>query len=221
MKKSSRLSKWHHQKRTICVLQGERNRMWLCHQNEDRAWQASSTNVRGTSSKEWRGVLEKQSVEFRSCHPSESYAGLDLKRSIDVTRVQQTLFQRSCYPNNLTWVGWTCTHKCSMLSSAINSDDFSPSSASGRASIALRSCSHCFERCWFACRNDNTNASYSGRTALHPGHPSAPRAGIRRSCPHTRVVLSTSRSLNTIPTGGGGGTLCPPGTLPQTSQERL
>ena len=28
--------------------------------------QASSTNVRGTSSKEWRGVLAKQSVEFRS-----------------------------------------------------------------------------------------------------------------------------------------------------------
>ena len=86
---------------------------------------------------------------------------------------------------------------------------FSPSSAFGRASIALRrpakakpvSCwsklaanvsSRCFQRCWFACGKDNTNASYSGMTALHPGpRRCAPRAGIRRSCPHTRVVLST------------------------------
>ena len=90
---------------------------------------------------------------------------------------------------------------------------FSPSSAFGRASIALRrpakakpvSCwpklaanvsSRCFQRCWFACGKDNTNASYSGMTALHPGpRRCAPRAGIRRSCPHTRVVLSTYRSL--------------------------
>ena len=86
---------------------------------------------------------------------------------------------------------------------------FSPSSAFGRASIALRrpakakpvSCwsklaanvsSRCFQCCWFACGKDNTNASYSGMTALHPGpRRCAPRAGIRRSCPHTRVVLST------------------------------
>ena len=97
-----------------------------------------------------------------------------------------------------------------MLRSAINSDDFSPGSASGRASIALRRpakakpvsywlklaaevCSRCSPQlCWIACGNDNTNASYSGRTAHHPGpRRCAPRAGIRRSCPHTRVVLST------------------------------
>ena len=123
----------------------------------------------------------------------------------------KTFFQRSCYPDNLAWVCWTCTHKCSVLRSAINSDDFSPGSASGRASIALRRpakakpvsywlklaaevCSRCSPQlCWFACGNDNTNASYSGRTARHPGpRRCAPRAGIRRSCPHTRVVLSTS-----------------------------
>ena len=94
---------------------------------------------------------------------------------------------------------------------------FSPSSAFGRASIALRrpakakpvSCwsklaanvsSRCFQRCWFACGKDNTNASYSGMTALHPGpRRCAPRAGIRRSCPHTRVVLSTSsRSMRNV-----------------------
>ena len=97
-----------------------------------------------------------------------------------------------------------------MLRSAINSDDVSPGSASGRASIALRRpakakpvscclklaaevCSRCSPQlCWFACGNDNTNASYSGRTALHPGpRRCAPRAGIRRSCPLTWVVLST------------------------------
>ena len=122
----------------------------------------------------------------------------------------KNVFQRSCYPDNLAQFGWTCTHKCSVLRSAINADGFSPGSASGRASIALRRpakakpvlcwwklaaevCSRCSQLCWFACGNDNTNASYSGRTALHPGpRRCAPRAGIRRSGPHTRVVLSTS-----------------------------
>ena len=59
--------------------------------------------------------------------------------------------------------------------------------------LAAEVCSRCSQLCWFACGNDNTNASYSGRTALHPGpRRCAPRAGIWRSCPHTRVVLSTS-----------------------------
>ena len=62
-----------------------------------------------------------QSVRFPSYQTSASHAGLDLKRSCDVfkgrKRVQKRFFQRSCYPDNLAkvYVGWTCTHKCSML----------------------------------------------------------------------------------------------------------
>ena len=60
------------------------------------------------------------------------------RRVQGATHVQKTFSQRSCYPDNHAWICLTCTPKCSVLRSAINSDDFSPESASGRASIALR-----------------------------------------------------------------------------------
>ena len=76
---------------------------------------------------------------------------------------------------------------------SVYSDNFCPGSASGRASIALRRpakakpvscwlklaaevCSRCSHQlCWFACGNDNTNASYclltktSPQSELEPG----------------------------------------------------
>ena len=139
----------------------------------------------------------KQSVRFPSYGISASYAAagqdLQLKRSCDVhvlkgaTCVQKVFFQRSCYPDNFAGVGWKSTHncKCRVLSSVINSDDFSPGSAFGPAGPPLHSrpakakpvsCwlklasevySCCSQRCWFACGNDNlcTNVSYSGLIA--------------------------------------------------------
>ena len=52
-----------------------------------------------------------------------------------------------------------------------------------------------------ACGNDNTSysTSYSGRFALHPSpRIAAMRAGVQRSCLHTRVVLSTLQQMRTL-----------------------
>ena len=108
-------------------------------------------------------------------------------------------------------MGWTCIRdKCNVLSFVINSGDFPPGSASGRAFITVRRpakvkpvsfwwklaaqvCSRCILRWWFACGKDNTNSPYSVRSALHPSPNSAVmRAGIWQPCPHTQVVSSTS-----------------------------
>ena len=65
----------------------------------------------------------------------------------------------------------TCTHKCSVLSSVINSDSFPPGSVPGRPAKAkpvflLVAACHislfrCIQRWWLACGNNNRNAPYS------------------------------------------------------------
>ena len=177
----------------------------------------SSTNVglRGTSSKNdevYKGVLCTANWRYTTppwctLEAPNYWHALRRTHRRDACTCATNVFSTFLLPGQ-PCMSWLDMHPQVQRAKFCNKfSRFSPSSAFGRASIALRrpakakpvSCwsklaanvsSRCFQRCWFACGKDNTNASYSGMTALHPGpRRCAPRAGIRRSCPHTRVVL--------------------------------
>ena len=174
--------------------QRERNRMWLCYHYGGRAWQRLRQMYVDLRQKNGNVYSRSSLLGFRATihwHLTQDYAPeAKLRRVQGAMRVQKTFFQRSCYPDNLAWVCWACTHKCSVLRSAIKSDDFFPESASGRASFALRRpakakpvsswlklvaevCSRCPQLCFCMWeRQYRTNASYSGKLSivyfLHP-----------------------------------------------------
>ena len=177
----------------------------------------SSTNegLRGTSSKNdevYKGVLCTANWRYTTppwCTPEAPNYWHALRRTHrrDACTCATNVFSTFLLPGQ-PCMSWLDMHPQVQRAKFCNKfSRFSPSSAFGRASIALRrpakakpvSCwsklaanvsSRCFQRCWFACGKDNTNASYSGMTALHPGpRRCAPRAGIRQSCPHTRVIM--------------------------------
>ena len=165
--------------------------------------------------KEWRCVLEKQSVRF-SYHSLPSHAGpcIDQQRSmmrrVQTRRVCKNVFSTFLLPwqprmslldmhpqvqraQVCNKFGRCFSWKCLRQGLHCTQEARKAEPVSCWLKLAAEVCSRCSPQlCWFACGNDNTNASYSGRTALHPGpRRCAPRAGIWRSCPHTRVVLST------------------------------